>query len=236
MSFPGNLPPLQRAIVIAILAIIVIVLGYTLEQHISAIETWIAGLGHWAGLGFVILFVVLTPLFFSVDALCLFAGALFALPMAIGYVLLATMISAAVIFYIGRHVAGDKVHVLLQKHPKLSVMDEVIGTGGFKILFLLRLLPLPFALMSYVFSVSRCRFMPYWLATCGIFFYNAALTYFGFIAKHMSKQFSSGGDHAGPHGALLIAGIVAAVIVMVMISRYAKAEVAKLHPDAGELS
>ena len=233
---PNRLHTGLRTIVIAIVVVVIIVIGYQLEQHVTAIEAWIAGLGHWAGLGFIILFVVLTPWFFSVDVLCIFAGALFTLPLAIGYVLLATMLSAAVIFYIGRHVAGDKVQILLQKHPKMNVVDEVIGEGGFKILFLLRLLPLPFALMSYVLSVSRVRFMPYWLATSGFFFYNAAITYFGFIAKHMSKQLSQGGDYAGPHGALLVAGSIVALVVMVMISRYAKAEIERLHPGGGNLT
>jgi uncharacterized membrane protein YdjX (TVP38/TMEM64 family) len=235
MPLPIKSHLMQRAIVITILVAALVVVGYWLEQHIAAIEAWIAGLGHWAGFGFIILFLVLTPVFFSVDAMCILAGALFTLPMAIGYVLLATMLSAAVMFYIGRHVAGDKVRILLRKRPKLSVVDEIIGEGGFKIMYLLRLLPLPFALMSYVYSVSRIRFMPYWLATSGIFFYHAAITYFGFTAKHMSKQLSQGGDYAGPHGALLFAGILVAVIVMVIISRYAKAEIASLHSTKNDL-
>jgi len=230
------LHPERRAMLIAGLVIVLIFGGYWLEHHVAAVEAWIAGLDHWAGVGFIALFVLLTPLFFSVDLLCVLAGALFTLPEAIAFVLLATMLSAAVIFYIGRYLARDKVQSLLQKHPKLSLIDQLIGEGDLKMLFLLRLLPLPFALLSYVFSVSRVPFRPYWLTTTGIFFYNGAITYLGYIAKHMSKQLTQGGQYAGPHSALLIAGIIVSILVLILVSRMAKAEISKINPAAGKLT
>jgi len=50
--------------VLLMIAVIVglIVLVWNLEHHLAAIEAWLAGMGHWAGLGFVLLFVVLTPM------------------------------------------------------------------------------------------------------------------------------------------------------------------------------
>ena len=226
----------RRAVLIVNLVVALIFGGYWLEHHVAAVEAWIQGLDHWAGIGFIALFVLLTPLFFSVDLLCVLAGALFTLPEAIAFVLFATMLSAAVIFYIGRYLARDKVQFLLQKHPKLSLIDQLIGEGDFKILFLLRLLPLPFALLSYVFSVSRVQFRPYWLATTGIFFYNGAITYLGYIAKHMSRQLTQGAQYAGPHSALLIAGIIASILVLILVSRMAKAEISKMNPAAGKLT
>jgi len=46
--------------VLLMIAVIVglIVLVWNLEHHLAAIEAWLAGMGHWAGLGFVLLFVV----------------------------------------------------------------------------------------------------------------------------------------------------------------------------------
>jgi uncharacterized membrane protein YdjX (TVP38/TMEM64 family) len=226
----------RRTVLIAGLVVVLVFGGYWLEHHVAAVEAWIQGLDHWAGIGFVVLFVVLTPLFFSVDLLCVFAGALFTLPEAVGYVLLATMLSSAVIFFIGRYLAKERVQSLLEKHHKLKLIDQLIQGGGFKILFLLRILPLPFALLSYLFSVSGVQFRPYWLATTGIFFYNGAIAYFGYIAKHMSKQLSQGGDYAGPPNSVLIAGIVLTVLILIQVSRMAKAEISKMNPDAAGLS
>ena len=222
---------LQRLILIICFIIAMVISGYWLEHHITAIENWLAGLGHWAGIGYIVLFIVLTPFFFSVDILCIIAGALFGLSSAIGYVLVATILSAAVIFYIGRNLAQDKIQVIVQKHPKLTIFDQLIDKGGFKIMFLLRLLPFPFAILSYVFSISRVQFLPYWLATTGIFLYNTIIVYFGYMAMHMTKQLSQGDDYAGPHNALLAGGIIGSVIVLYLVTRIARSQLAQLQPE-----
>lgn len=222
---------LRRIIVTAAIIIAIIVIGYWLEQHVATIEAWLAGMGHWAGVGYIILFVVLTPLLFSVDVLCVIAGALFNLGPAIGYVLTATMLAAAVIFYIGRHLAKDKVQLLLQKHPKLTLYERLIDENGFRIMFLLRLLPFPFALMSYLFSITRVQFLPYCIATTGIFLYNSAIVYFGYIAMHMSKKLSQGADYSGPHNIMLAGGILGSILVLYIITKIAHSQIEQMHSE-----
>lgn len=216
----------------ALLAIIII--GYWLDHHVAMIENRLAHLGHWAGIGFIVLFLVVTPFFFSVDVLCLIAGTLFGLADAIIYVMIATMLGAALIFFIGRYLARDKVQGLLEKHPKLTFVNQVIAGNGLKIMFLIRLLPIPFALLSYVFSVSQARFLPYWLATTGIFLYNSMLVYFGYLAGHFTDQLTQGEHYSGPHTSLLVGGIMACLLVVILISKVAKAQIAQLHPGAEE--
>ncbi len=221
--FSGN-----RVVLIACLAVALVFGGYWFEHHVAIIETRIQNLGQWAGIGFVVLFMLLTPLFFSVDVLCLMAGALFSLPIAIGYVLIATMLASAFIFLIGRLLARERIQTILAKNERLKSIDQLIQYGGFKILFLLRLLPIPFAPLSYAMSVSKTEFMPYWLATTGIFVYHLVLTYFGFTAAHVSKQVVQGGQATGPSNWLLVGGFVFCIAVVILIVRIAKAEIAKL--------
>lgn len=220
----------QRIVLTVGFIIALVMVGYWLEHHVTTIENWLSGMGHWAGLGFIVLFIVLTPFFFSVDVLCVIAGALFSLPNAIGYVLAATLLSAAVIFYIGRNLAQEKIQSIVQKHNKLSAVDQLIAMGGFKIMFLLRLLPFPFAILSYVFSISRVPFWPYWFATTGIFFYNSVIVYFGYIAMHMTKQLSQGDDYSGPHNTMLFGGILGCIIVLFLVSRIARIQLAQIQP------
>jgi uncharacterized membrane protein YdjX (TVP38/TMEM64 family) len=222
---------IRRFIVTSTIFIVIIVLGYWLEHHVATIEAWLAEMGHWAGVGYILLFVLLTPMLFSVDVLCIIAGALFNLAPAIGYVLTATMLAAAVIFYISRHLAKDKVHLLLQKHPKLTLYERMIEENGFKVMFLLRLLPLPFALMSYLFAITRVQFIPYWIATMGIFFYNSAIVYFGYIAMHMSKKLSQGEDYTGPHHIMLTGGILGAILVLYIITKIAHAQIEQIRSE-----
>ena len=219
---------LRRIIVISTIIIAIIIIGYWMEQHVANIETWLADMGPWAGVGYIILFAALTPFLFSVDVLCVIAGALFSLSSAITYVLIATMLAAAVIFYIGRYMAKDRVQVLLQKHPKLTMYERLIEESGLKIMFLLRLLPLPFALMSYLFAITRVQFIHYWVATAGIFLYNSAIVYFGYLAMHVSKKLSQGGDYTGPHNIMLVGGILGAILVLFIITKIAHSQIEQM--------
>jgi len=205
-----------------------VVLAWNLEHHLAAIEAWLAGMGHWAGLGFILLFVVLTPMLVSVDLLCIIAGAVFSLPVAIAAVMVATLLAAALIFFIGRRLAKDRVQRLLRHYPKLLGYQRIIGSDGTQVMFLLRLLPLPFAPMGYLFSVTRVRFVSYLLATTGIFVYNTAIVYFAYAARHLSKLVEQGGDAPAGLHVPLVAGIVGAVVVIYLISRVARARIEAL--------
>jgi uncharacterized membrane protein YdjX (TVP38/TMEM64 family) len=205
-----------------------VVLAWNLEHHLAAIEAWLAGMGHWAGLGFILLFVVLTPMLVSVDLLCIIAGAVFSLPQAIGYVMVATLVAAALIFFIGRRLAKDQVQRLLRRYPKLLGYQRIIGTDGVQVMFLLRLLPLPFAPMGYLFSVPRVRFLPYLAATTGIFVYNSAIIYFGYAARHLSRLSAQDGAAPAGHNMPMIAGIVGSIVIVYLISRVARARIETL--------
>ena len=141
------------------------------------------------------------------------------------------MLAAAVIFYISRHMAKDKVQMLLQKHPKLTMYERLIEENGFNVIFLLRLLPLPFTLMSYLFSITRVQFLPYWVATIGIFLYNSAIVYFGYIVMHVSKKISQGGDYTGPHNIMLVGGILGAILVLFIITKIAHSQIEKMRSE-----
>ncbi len=230
----GQTFSLPRIILVCAALVVVIAVGYWLEHHVTMIENWLAHMGHWAGVGFIVLFLFLTPFFFSVDVLCIIAGTLFGLTNAIVYVMIATMFAAALMFYIGRYLARDKAQRLLQKHPKFVIYNQLVEENGFKIMFLMRLLPIPFALLSYVFSISGTQFLPYWFATTGIFLYNSALVYFGYLAGHITDQLTKGENYSGPHNILLVGGILGCVLVVLLISKVAKTQIAKLNPDADQ--
>ncbi len=218
----------SRLLIVAILIVFLLMGGYWLEHHVVLIESWIQNLGHWAGLGFILLFLVLTPLFFSVDALCLIAGAVFSLTDAITYVLIATMLASALIFFIGRRMAREQIQTIVEKNARLRSVDRLLQHGGFKILFLLRLLPIPFAPLGYAMSVSKNDFVPYWLATTGIFFYHLIITYFGYTAAHFSKQMVQEGQAGGPSTAMLVGGFIVCIAIVLLITRVAKAELAQI--------
>ncbi|MCA9286759.1 MAG: hypothetical protein KDA22_16160, partial [Phycisphaerales bacterium] len=68
-------------IVVAALVLLVALLaiGRDVERHLSGIEHWVADLGPWGILGFVVVFVVLTSAFVPESLLAVVAGTVFGL-------------------------------------------------------------------------------------------------------------------------------------------------------------
>ena len=74
---------------------------------------------------------------------------------------IATFLAAALIFFLGRYSFKNKVVAFISKHKQLAALDAAIDSQPFKLMFLLRLMPLPFALLSYALAVTKVRFWPY---------------------------------------------------------------------------
>ncbi len=202
-------------------AAVLIFVARELELHLPDLEHWVMNLGLWAPLGFVVLFVLSTPLLVSVDALCLAAGLLFPLAAGECYMILATYLAAALIFLVGRYLFKEQVEEFIAQRKKFSDFNGVLERHAFKLMVLLRLTPLPFALLSYAFAVSPVRFWPYLAATSGILIYNGTLVYVGYTAKHIAGLISrSGAPVAVPH-TLLIIGLLATSAVLFYVSRIA---------------
>lgn len=208
---------------IPLIAVIValILIGHELELHLSAIEHWVERLGPWAPLGFIVFFVALTPFFVSVDALCFSAGLLFPLGPGELYITVSTYSAAALIFVLGRYLFRQKVADFISKHGQLAALETALGRNAFKWMLLLRLTPMPFALLSYAFASAQVRFWSYLTATSGILIYNFTLVYLGYTTKHIAGLVSGSPDRPPIAYPFLAAGLLVTLAVLFYVSRVA---------------
>ncbi|MGZ4956617.1 MAG: TVP38/TMEM64 family protein [Methylobacter sp.] len=214
--------PLINKLAIALMLVgLVLLIGHGLKLYLPGLEVRIQNMGAFAPLGFILLFVVLTPFFISADALCFAAGVLFPIGSGVFYIILATYLASAFIFFLGRHLLRDRVVSHLAKHQRFSKLNEIINDNEFKLMFLLRLTPLPFAMLSYAFSVTQVRFRPYLAATSGILIYNISLVYFGYSAKHLSGLISDAPPQSTVSYPLLTVGLVISVAVLIYVAKLA---------------
>ena len=217
-----------RLFLIVIVLSIVGLLAYWFEININKIELWIKSLGSLAPVAFILLFVIGTPFFLSVDALCLAAGVLFSLKAGVIFIFISTYLSASVIFILGRYFFKDKVNLIINKYPKLQHLDKILRKDGFKVVLLLRLLPLPFALLSYALSVTHIKFKDYILSVTGVLVYNFSLVYFGYAAKH----FASLGDSVNGNNSLTyVVFVIGAIILLSITVQVAKNMMSELAPE-----
>ncbi len=222
----------RKLLVILGIAGVILIIGHELELYLPDLELWIQNLGAFAPLGFIALFVVLTPVFISVDTLCFAAGLLFSLGSAQVYMIIATYLASALIFFLGRYAFKDRVVTLIAKHKQLATLDTTISRQPFKLMFLLRLTPLPFAMLSYAFSVTEARFWPYLGATSGILIYNASLVYMGYTTKHLAGLVSGSAKQSDVSYPLLALGVVISVLVLFYVTKIARETINQLSSES----
>ena len=147
---------------------------------------------------------------------------------------IATYLASALIFFLGRYVFKERVVAFIAKHKQLATLDSTISEQPFKLMFLLRLTPLPFALLSYAFSVTQARFWPYLGATSGILIYNASLVYMGYTTKHLAGLVSGSAKQSGVSYPLLALGVVISVLVLFYVTKIARETINRLTSERSD--
>jgi uncharacterized membrane protein YdjX (TVP38/TMEM64 family) len=211
----------RKLAIVLIFVGVVLLIGHELKLYLPDLEVWIQSMGAFAPLCFIAVFVALTPFFISADALCFAAGLLFPIGAGVLYIIIATYLASAVIFFLGRYLLRDRVLKHLAEHKRFSKLNEEIKNHELKLMFLLRLTPLPFAMLSYAFSVTQVRLRPYLAATSGILIYNISLFYFGYTAKHLSGLISEAPSQSTVSYPLLTAGLIISLAVVIYVAKIA---------------
>jgi len=154
-----------------------------LEQALA----WLAGLGPWAPLIFLLIYVVAVVCFVPASVLTMGAGIVFGMAWGTTYVLTSAMIAATVCFLISRHLARGWVVRRYHTHPKFRALDDAVGRHGWKVVFLVRLAPaFPFSFTNYAFGLTRIPWWQYTLASLALIPATTMYVYFGTLLGDLS--------------------------------------------------
>ena len=217
---------------LALVALAAVWLLLPVREWVEAFRGRLAGLGPAGVALFAALYTLATVALGPAWMLTLVAGLVWGLA-GVPVVLGSATLGASVAFLIGRHLARDRVAALVARDDRLRALARAVDRGGWRVVGLVRLSPLfPFGLQSYLFGVTRIPLVPYALATlAGI---APATTLYVYVGSLGTAGLD--GDAAnGPLGwALLGLGLVATALVVRLVARRAKAELAALELDAPE--
>lgn len=216
---------LKLIVALAIVGALFYVWSTWIQPYETQLSTTMRQLGPWAPVIFIVVFVVATSLFFPESLLAIAAGTIWGLWWGLLWVVVAGVITAMVIFWLGRYVLGNKIEQLLSKHPKVQAIDDAASDSGFKLALLLRLAPLNFTMLNMLLAVSRLRFRTYLLTCIGMFPGNFSTVYIGFAARHAADQLKNQ-EHAAAntntvHEITLYVGLGASLLVSIIIARVA---------------
>ena len=139
-----------------------------------------------------------------------------------------TALGAAVNFLVSRYVAREPLARRLEKNEKFRLIDAAVGKEGWKIVLLLRFVPMPFGLANYAYGLTAIPFWSYLLASIvAIIPANTLLVYLGHTA-HAGLAIASGAErprHPGEY-VLLAIGVIAAFIALRHITKVARVAIA----------
>jgi len=209
----------------AVVAIVVAVKYFHVQDLLKAALYWIGKLGPWGPVIFIALYIVATVFFIPGSVLTLGAGAVFGVVLGSVYVSISATLGATAAFLVGRYLARDAIARKIAKNEKFATIDRAVADEGWKIVLLTRLSPVfPFTLLNYAFGLTRVKLSHYVLASwLGMIPGTVMYVYLGSLVNLGSghRQRTTG------EWVLYGVGLLATVIVTIFVTRLAKKALAK---------
>jgi uncharacterized membrane protein YdjX (TVP38/TMEM64 family) len=198
-----------------------------LIQFLTNLQHSLDQMGGWALLAFAGLFVVMQIFMVPVSPMGMAAGFFFGFGRGWLALMLGCALGAALNFIISRKLARAWVHRKFGASEKFQLIDRAIGRGGWKIVALLRFVPIPFGLANYCYGLTPIRFWPYLGATClAIIPANSLFVWMGATSHgELATLLGKGRAKSPMEYALLVVGILAAVLVLRYVAKVAKVAV-----------
>ncbi|KAH9613725.1 hypothetical protein KSS87_011308 [Heliosperma pusillum] len=211
-----------------------VVLWVCLRGGGYAVMTIGGGLVEW---WWAVAYIPLTVLAVPASVLTLGGGYLFGLPLGFIADSVGATIGATVAFLLGRTIGKSYVMSKLKNYPKFHAVAIAIQRSGFKIVFLLRLVPLlPFSMLNYLLSVTPVSLGAYMLATwLGMMPITFAFVYVGTTLKDLSDVTHGWNDVSTTRLVFIGLGLLVSVALIMCVMRVAKASLDKALAENGDL-
>ena len=205
-----------------------------LVQLLERLQESIHGMGVLGIFAFAGIFVVAQMFMVPCAPLGMAAGVFFGFGEGSLSLMLGCAVGASVNFLISRHLLRERVARWLNKHEKFRLIDRAVGREGWKIVLLLRFVPIPFGLANYCYGLTPVRFWPYLAATCvAVILPNSLFVWIGTTLQGSLAALHGKGRPIHPmEYALVGVGIIAAVLALRYVAKVAKAAVASAEPDS----
>ncbi|KAK1294678.1 hypothetical protein QJS10_CPA16g01373 [Acorus calamus] len=200
------------------------------EKILKDFLVWIKqNLGAWGPVVLAVSYIPLTVLAVPASILTLGGGYLFGLPVGFVADSIGATLGATVAFLLGRTIGRSYVISRLKDYPKFQAVAIAIQRSGFKIVLLLRLVPLlPFNMLNYLLSVTPVSVGEYALASwLGMMPITLAFVYVGTTLKDLSDVTHGWSDVSTTRWILIIGGLLISVILIICVMRVAKASLDK---------
>ncbi|KAL9237594.1 hypothetical protein vseg_012123 [Gypsophila vaccaria] len=201
-----------------------------IEKLLKYFLLWVdENLGRWGPLVLAVAYIPLTILAVPASVLTLGGGYLYGLLMGFLADSVGATLGATAAFLLGRTIGRSYVISKVKDYPKFKAVAIAIERSGFKIVLLLRLVPLlPFNMLNYLLSVTPVPLWEYVLATwLGMLPITLALVYAGTTLKDLSDVTHGWHELTPSRWVFLISSVLVSVVLMICVTKVAKTALEK---------
>ncbi|KAL2630660.1 hypothetical protein R1flu_015346 [Riccia fluitans] len=194
------------------------------EQMLKDFLIWVQrDVGPWGPLMLALAYIPCT--IFAVPASILTLGGGYLFGLVIGFITdsIGSTLGATAAFLVGRTVGRSYVTSKLKDYPQFQAIAIAIERSGFKIVLLLRMVPLlPFNVLNYLLSVTPMSVWMYTVASwIGMMPLTLVFVYVGTTIKDITDIDHTG--HFTPARWLMICvGLGTSVVIVILVTRIAK--------------
>ncbi len=199
--------------------------GHHLSHLLPQFERMIENLGPWAPLVFCTSILVLQPFLVPDTLFALAASAAFGLVEGTAYYFAAVYVMCLAVQWLGSHWLKARVLRLLETRRKLRTIMREAPKGGVRFMFLVRLLPVNQALLSYVLGAAGVPLRAAFAGNLGMFPHVFPTVYFGAATVHMTRMAGKSHKEWEIEGVLLMLGLGICVALTLQITRRAWAAI-----------
>ncbi|MBS0418057.1 MAG: TVP38/TMEM64 family protein [Proteobacteria bacterium] len=215
------------AVVVGAFGIAAIILP--VSHWLCAALAWSAAHRESASVPFVLLYVASTVAMLPEVLLTIAAGAIFGLVRAMVLVSIGSTLGALTSFLLGRTLAREWVRGKIERWPRFQALDRAIAAHGIWMVFLTRLSPaIPFNLLNYAYGITAVRTRDYVIASwVGMLPGTLLYTYAGAAAANVSEAIAGRAPLGRSGSVLLWVGLIATLGVTVLVTYFARKELAR---------
>lgn len=191
--------------------------------YVPRFAEWVAGLGLWAPLVYIIGYAVATVLLVPGSLLTLAGGAVFGLAQGTLYVFIGASLGATAAFLVARYLARRAVERRLVGNPRFAAIDRAVGDEGRKIVFLLRLSPVfPFVLLNYGLGLTQVKLRDYVIALSGMLPATLLYVYYGKVVGDVAALAAGAAPEKEVADYIVLGvGLLATLLVTTLVTRIA---------------
>lgn len=220
------------AFVAAVLAILV---HFGAHEQVLHLLQWFDAQGGWAPLLFILIMAAVVVLLLPGVLFTTGAGFVFGVGEGSLYVVTGTTLGATLAFVIARYLFGKRARQFIISRSRVRLVSEEMTAHGWKIVLLTRLIPFfPGKISNYFFGLTPFSLRGYVGGSLlGFIPYSVHNVYLGSIAADLTTLGTRNASRSPLEWALYAAGFVAAVVVVVTLSRFARRALTRYTEQGG---